>query len=78
MKFCKDCRHILLAPNHSTPAKELEFAKCAQSIEVPASLDMVSGEGTPAKYHYCSIAREHGYCGKEAKLFAPKLEEVSA
>lgn len=77
MKFCKDCRHIIEAEPHSGDAR-LKFASCAVYVTRPEQIDPVLGVQAPAKYGYCSISREHGPCGAEAKFFAPKLEEVNA
>ena len=66
MKYCVDCAHFRgdwLSPLSG------EFAKC---MAAPRNAAMVSPYPSQDAHYYCSVARRHGPCGPDAKLFEPR------
>ena len=81
-KLCKDCLHckpaqLKLFFINILPRKlGNEYAKCDASFRRPEAPFLVDGTievlKGDEKYKYCSISREYGPCGEEAKLFEAK------
>lgn len=64
MKYCKDCLHFYIPPNH-TP----ESALCTLK---KGSTSLVTGE-VVYPHMFCSAMRVEP-CGKDAKFYEPKEE----
>jgi hypothetical protein len=65
MKFCKDCKHIVLGGTAMT------YAKCSKSKQVSPQFLV---DAIPAtEFSYCSTMRMDGQrCGPDAALFEPE------
>ena len=75
VKICKDCKHC----KPTTWRRRYEYATCRALESEPAKTDLVSGEVTPARDAFCSVARNFdSLCGPSAKYFEPMVRSLVA
>ena len=76
MKYCKDCKHIMLSLDHRGE-NQYQFAHCAVSIADNPSVEkwrvyVLPSEETIPENKYCDVSRVLGPCGPNADQFEPK------
>jgi hypothetical protein len=82
---CKDCKHSVPADFGSPrwfvwllggSKESWNFAKCNLSVRVKTKTDWGNGTTKIEKdIMWCTIEREFGECGAEAKKFEPRVPE---
>lgn len=70
MKYCEDCKYIILSDNHEKPEKKLEYATCGAPKRTDGNF-YVSRKFDRGSI-YCSTCRsselDHD-CGPEARFY---------